>query len=98
MVYYIALIVGCVFVSFASVTYRGLHMNTYVIYIGCQMVATLLFLFANSKMSPMHYVVGVNSSITIISCIILYSRGIHISMNTIIGCVLMIIGTYLTFK
>jgi hypothetical protein len=93
---YLLLIIGCVATAYVATTFRGLSFGTYIPYSIGVLVSTMFFLVANRDMPPIHYVVGVNAGITIASCIFVWMRGVPISPNALIGCVLLIVGTYLT--
>lgn len=83
--------------GYTAVTFTGI--SNYFYYIGITMVATIGFVYANSKLDPITYVVGTNAIIGISALIVICIRThTYPSIYATLGVVFMIVGTYLTTK
>lgn len=97
MVPFIVLIVAGSAMGYTAVTFKGI--SNYIPYMGITMIATLGFVYANSKLDSVTYVVGTNSIIGIVALIVICIKT-HNYPNpySVVGMILMIVGTYLTTK
>jgi len=97
MVPFIVLMVAGSAMGYTAVTFKGI--SNYIPYMGVTMVATIGFVYANSKLDPITYVVGTNAIIGISALVVICIRThTYPSIYATLGVAFMIIGTYLTTK
>jgi len=83
--------------GFSAVTFTGF--GGYLNYVGITIIATLGFVYANSKLDLITYVVACNTIIAISALVVICIRTESLpSMNAVIGCVLMVVGVYFTMR
>ncbi|KKL76739.1 hypothetical protein LCGC14_2041790 [marine sediment metagenome] len=95
---YLYLSIGSLVIALAATHIRGLTINNYLLYAIAQLVAIPLLLLANKDMNPLSYAVGVNGFVGLFAIVIVLVEGVAFSHYTIIGMILILLGTYLTFQ
>ena len=95
---YLYLSIGSLVIAFAATHLRGLTINNYFPYVVAQLVATAFLLLSNKDMNPLSYAIGVNGLVGLFATIIVLVEGVPFSHYTIIGMILILLGTYLTFQ
>ncbi len=95
---YLYLSIGSLLIAFVATHIRGLTISNYLWYTAAQSCAIVFLLLANKNMNPLSYAIGVNGLIGIFATIIVLLEGVPFSNYTIIGMILILLGTYLTFQ
>jgi hypothetical protein len=97
LIAFAVMLLSSAMLGYAAVTFQGF--SGYLNYVGVTIIATIGFVFANSKLPPMVYVVGVNSAISVAALVIICVRMNSLpSVNSIIGIGFMVLGIYFTMR
>lgn len=92
------LVVGAFPVSLAATTCRGLTLKNYFWYALSQVFATAFFLYANKDMPPLTYALSIGGIVSLLCVVVVWFKGVTPSPLSILGALLILLGTYLTFK
>ncbi len=95
---YLYLSIGSLIIALVATHIRGLTINNYLWYAAAQLCAVVPLLLANKDMNPLSYAIGLNGFVGLFATIIVLVEGVPFSQYTIIGMILILLGTYLTFQ
>lgn len=90
--------IGAFSTSWAATSFSGLTIKNYIFYLCAQAITIALFLHANKDMSPLTYSLSVGGLVSFFCTLIVWARGTMPSPYAILGAIMIIVGTYLTFK
>lgn len=94
----IGIAIGSICIAIVATHIRGLTLPHYALYMLGQGTATAILLYFNKEMNPLHFAVGVTAFVNLFAVVIVWFKGVPITPVSVVGVVLITVGTYLTFQ